>query len=332
MPDTAAGALAITHTRLEGTLLAGTSRGDGSADHLKRAGWRWSRNLDAWYVPRSRDAAIQQHVLNRTLEQLRGAGFEVTVDIDDTARPTEDVELARAERAEARQHALEARAERRAAEAEAADQRARQAHEALPPGGEPIKVGHHSEYRHRRALERADQTTRRSIDADHVAAAAAQRAATAGSSQSSRFNPHTVANRIERLGAEVRRLKRALDADTYDDATGYRRPTQAEVDTRHIRLDPLLAEAEDQLTYWQSVRDEQRISGAIADYNPSTVSAGDHVMIRGAWYLVVRANTKSVTVQTPHSWTDRAPWHEVTSHRPADSKQNQPESTQKDPS
>ena len=47
--------LTITHTAAEGTLIEGTSRADGTNHILKACGWRWSRNLGAWYVPASRD-------------------------------------------------------------------------------------------------------------------------------------------------------------------------------------------------------------------------------------------------------------------------------------
>lgn len=43
----------------EGTLIEGTSRNDGTAEVLKSCGWRWSRNLGAWFVPQSRDQAGQ---------------------------------------------------------------------------------------------------------------------------------------------------------------------------------------------------------------------------------------------------------------------------------
>lgn len=39
----------------------------------------------------------------------------------------------------------------------------------LPVGGEPIKIGHHSERRHRNAIDKAHNSMRRSIDARHDA-------------------------------------------------------------------------------------------------------------------------------------------------------------------
>lgn len=40
--------------------------------------------------------------------------------------------------------------------------------------------------------------------------------------------------------------------------------------------------------------------------------------IRGSWYKVARANTKTVSVETQYSWTNRSPWAEVEAHRSSD--------------
>jgi len=48
-------ALTITHTHADGTLIDGTTKGDGTAGILKARGWRWWRDRGTWYVPRSRD-------------------------------------------------------------------------------------------------------------------------------------------------------------------------------------------------------------------------------------------------------------------------------------
>ncbi|WP_180359817.1 PKD domain-containing protein, partial [Miniimonas arenae] len=145
-------------------------------------------------------AAAGTYPMVLTVTDSRGATNQVSVPVTVapapnavTPRPTEDVERDRTARAQDRQRSLEARAQRRADEARDVALRAEQAFETLPPGGEPIKVGHHSEHRHRRALERADEATRRSIEADREAEHAAQRAATARSSQAARYSPLTVA-------------------------------------------------------------------------------------------------------------------------------------------
>lgn len=269
-------------------------------------------------------AAAGTYPMVLTVTDSRGATNQVSVPVTVapppnavTPRPTEDVERDRTARAQDRQRSLEARAQRRADEARDVALRAEQAFETLPPGGEPIKVGHHSEHRHRRALERADEATRRSIEADREAEHAAQRAATARSSQAARYSPLTVANRIERLAAEIRRLERSIEKPFYDRDGVFRQPTPAEIAARTRRVGRRLTEKRDQLTYWQNVRAEQLRTGKVTAYGPSTVRPGDRVKIRGFWYQVVRANAKSVTVPNPHGWHDRTPWREVTGHRPA---------------
>src|SRR6266536_4436651 len=74
-----AGAIEIVHTHAEGTIATGTRKGDGSAEILKANSWRWSRQLDAWYIPRSRDQLAKTWVIQATEEALTAAGFNVSV-------------------------------------------------------------------------------------------------------------------------------------------------------------------------------------------------------------------------------------------------------------
>ena len=69
--------LTIEHTEAEGTLLLGTSRGDGSAEVVKALGWRWGRSIGLWFVPRSRDAAPKRPLIEQTARQLLNSTFMV---------------------------------------------------------------------------------------------------------------------------------------------------------------------------------------------------------------------------------------------------------------
>lgn len=103
--------LTITHTQPEGTLIEGTSRGDGTAEILKACGWRWPRNLGSWYVPQSRDKVAKPWITNNTHTRLQqAAGHDVTVTIDDTYRTTTEVEADKIARQAAHVDALEAKA------------------------------------------------------------------------------------------------------------------------------------------------------------------------------------------------------------------------------
>jgi len=309
--------LTITHTREAGTLIDGTERGDGTNVVLKAHRWRWSRNLGTWYVPQSRDRAAKVRMIETTAAALREAGHDVEVTIDDTARPAAVVEADKIARQAARVDALAARAERKAGAAAAAYARHEAAVERLPEGGEPIKIGHHSEKRHRRDTERAWSTLGTAVHAQRDADAAQEAAATATATTGARYSPVTVGNRIDRLAAQIRKYERELVAPVYDPDTGYRPATEREQARRRRRLEPAIAEARDNLAHWQGVRAQQIADGTVTDYGPHNVAKGDAVKISGDWRRVVRVNTKTVSVETGYSWTDRAPWHEVTDHQPA---------------
>ena len=104
-----ANSIALVHTHADGTIAYGTSKGDGSAEVLKANRWRWSRNLQAWYVPHSRDKLSKDWVIDATKTALETAGFEVEVRIhNDITRSVEERETDRAERVEARAEMLSA--------------------------------------------------------------------------------------------------------------------------------------------------------------------------------------------------------------------------------
>lgn len=102
---------------------------------------------------------------------------------------------------------LEARRERLLASAEKAriesNARAQSAIDRLPSCGSPILIGHHSEKRHRRAIERSDNDMRKSIEADKKASRLAQRAAAVGSGGISSDDPEA----IDKLKAELAKMQ-----------------------------------------------------------------------------------------------------------------------------
>lgn len=313
----------ITHSHEIGTLIQGTAKGDGSNLILKAGGWRWSRNLGTWYVPNTRDRAARGHIINHTAEQLRTAGFTVDVEIDDTARPAAEVEQDKAARAGERAEALAAKAVRRAAAADQAQESARAANARLPEGGEPIKIGHHSEGRHRNALARADRATRHAIDADNEATQAAERAETAALVTLRRYNPVTVANRIQTLQADKRRAERQLTGHSRTlFTTGEQRYTEECAPTHGEaaeRLRARIEELEDQISHWEGVRAEQIAAGDANNYSTENVTKGDQVKFRGSWYEVRRVNKKTVTIpaMVGGSWTDTVAYHELSGHQTA---------------
>lgn len=294
--------LTITHTPADGTLIAGTARGDGTNETLKACGWRWSRTLGAWYVPRSRDTAPPMVVIERTAQQLRAAGHDVTVDVDASRRPAAEVEADLITRQEQRTEHLATRAGRLAAAADTADQKATQLGRRVP-FGQPVLIGHHSEGRMRRHYDQVDRAQHTAVDLGRAADAAAAAADTAAHTTGARYNPVTVANRIDKLKAEVRTTTRAQARATSED---YR-----------TALTTRLTELTDQLEYWQNVRAEQITDGTTIEYGPDTVRPGDRVKVRGTWYEVIRTNRKTVTVPSGYSWTNTTPYRQIQEHRPA---------------
>ena len=179
----------ITHTPADGTLVHGTARGDGTNTVLKACGFRWFRTLGLWGIAGSRDRQPNRYKIDHAADALRAAGHTVNIDIDDTHRPVTDAEADRAQRQADRADAMAAQAARKAAAADDAWDAEQRAVDALPPGGEPIKIGHHSERRHRNAIARAHDATRRAIDATDAATTAASKAEAAAATTARRHNP-----------------------------------------------------------------------------------------------------------------------------------------------
>lgn len=311
--------LTISHTHSEGTLIDGTARDDGSAEALKLNRWRWSRKLGSWYVPHSRDRLAKRTLINSTAASLRAAGFDVEVAIDDTYRPPVNVETDKIERQKDRVDALDAKADRKAASAENAWSADEAAHAALPEGGEPIKVGHHSERRHRNALDKAWNTLGKAVAAEREASNARGRADAAAHTTEARYAPVAVTRRVERLEAELRRLERTRDGYKRtlftNGQTGQKYVEEHEAATGEHRA-RLLADIDhtaDTLAYWQGVAATQIATGKAIAYTRDLVVSGDQIRYAGHWHPVVRVNGKSVTITSivGGSWTDRVAYGEI---------------------
>lgn len=311
--------IAITHTAAEGTLVYGTARGDGAKDILGPAGFRWYRSIEAWGIVGSRDRHGDAPRLDRVAAQLRAAGFTVTLDIDNTPRSAAEIDAETAARRVARARRLSAKAERGAAVAEQAWNAADAAAERLPPPGEPIKVGHHSEGRHRRAITRAQTVMARAVAAAAKAENDKRRAEAAIAAESHRRSPAAVMNRIERLEAEQRRDEHARNGSrrTLSKTTGAVQECAPAAGRDRDRVVARLAERQEQIDYWKSVHARQVAEGIAQDLTGDCISAGDAIRYRGRWYEVVRVNPKSVTVKTSRG-SGSVRYHEITDHRRRD--------------
>lgn len=314
----------ITHTHPDGTLVSGTARGDGTAAILKAHGLRWSGNLGAWYVPRSRDTDARQAPLDALAAELRAAGHELTVHVDNTARPTSEVLADRVERSSLRAQRFTANATSLAASSADADAAAERISDGIP-FGQPVLLGHHSQRRHERALQRRDRHLQRSSEAFHAAQTATRRAAAAAANaaHTADAGPQFAARRIDGLTADRQRILRRLnghtrtiavhadgrrDVESYPPATG---------DDRQ-RLTHELERLDEQLTYWQDHHAGLIAAGRGIDatYGRDNIRVGDQVQVAGSWYDVLRVNAKSVTVPSSMgSWTDTVKYEQLRGHR-----------------
>ena len=141
---------------------------------LKANGWRWSSYREQWYN-------------NRRWPQVPD-GIEVT----------DGGEVRYAEE----------RADRLAARAGAATAKSEQAHRradaivSMIPMGQPILVGHHSEKRHRRDLDKMGRAMDTAVEEWRKAESLESKAVSSARHQERKEDPGVVARRIERLKGE----------------------------------------------------------------------------------------------------------------------------------
>lgn len=307
--------LVITHTHEEGTLIDGTSKGDGTADALKANRWRWGRSIGSWYIPYSRDKRPDHYRIDATAKALREAGFEVDLNLDESVRSTAEVEADKAARAEARAEALAAKADRKAVAEQEAWAKSDRAHNALPEGGEPIKIGHHSEGRHRRAIDKSWNALGQAVEAHREAAEAERRAEVAGKASASRYSVVTVANRIDKIRAEIRAIERNLNGHTRHRGSPYEEQVPPVEGSFRERQLALLEEQKDAEEFWQSVRDQQVAEGLATSYDKSTIAKGGAVKIRSSWMKVKRVNPKTVTVESGCGFDLKYTYAEIKDYR-----------------
>lgn len=316
--------LTITHTHADGTTLDGSRKGDGVWETCKANGWRFSRDVGI-YIRGSRDHDADRARINRTADALRAAGHEVTVEIDDTPRATVDRETDRAERADARADRYAERAGKAAAESEAR----RAASDAISdhmPFGEPIKVGHHSERKHRRAFEKIDAHTRKAIDAADRARDLTYRAEAVGHNLEHRQDPRVTMRRVERLEAEARDVARRLSGYRNNLGDVFTAPEPG--GDYHEKLTRRAAQLSEEITYWRAELAKLAEADAFVPWGPEHFRKADRVNVGGSWYPVIRVNRKSVTIPpligmgstenrdgVAWSWTDTVPWDKIAGRR-----------------
>ena len=271
--------LYITHTPAEGTLIEGTSKGDGSAEILKNHHARWSGKISSWYFPRTRNKTGNVQAIEKLADDLKAAGFSVEISIEEETRSMEQIEADKAENHTQYIKALEEKLEKKKQALTLQQEREALAVGSLPPMGEPIKIGHHSEGKHRRAMERAGRELEKLVQAQQEVRELEQKISTARHAQGAKYAPVTVFNRIEKLEAEYRKIERQMPR-----LTGECEQT----------MKGRLAQLQEQITYWKRIHEQQREDQPV--YSKETIRPGDFVKAYNSWYVVARSNAKTVTV------------------------------------
>jgi hypothetical protein len=230
----------------------------------------------------------------------------------------EDRLQARAARADARVNRRRDWAGKAHRRSDAAFRGAMAAVDGIPPG-QPILVGHHSERRHRAALNRHDGRMRHAIDEDRLAQHHEQCAAGAERTAAQARGDVTQAfaeRRLREAEAEIRRIDRSL-ARRPDCLTCFRPVNEDNICTDGCSgpVDRVTTEAIERMTAWrvrlqgsreQQVQKRDHWQRVLTDlggsaYSRSSINAGDRVRVRHhGWARVVRANAKTVSV----AWDD----------------------------
>ncbi|WP_408925880.1 zeta toxin family protein [Corynebacterium sp. YSMAA1_1_F7] len=285
----------ITHTEDEGTLVQGTERGDNLSATMRANGFKWSRNLKAWYAPRSRDKRPNSYKISRLHQALKDQGLDVGLDVDRRMGDAQRREDRRDQRSADRIAALGEKVQRKQAAANAAWNTHFNRVDELPPDGEPIKVGHHSEKRHRRALDNAWKSLGRAVDAGKAVEDAQYRMEAAERSRRSRNRPQTVANRIEKLEKQIKKSRDQLNGAPAYKGGAPRAPLTG--DRRVRALNAIDADMQD-LNLQRAIFEQLKADGKVVDIHD--LNPGDKVKLYGEWVPVVKVN--KTTASMANGW------------------------------
>lgn len=313
--------ITIRHTHEDGTLVYGTSKGDGVYELIgprTAARFRYFPSIKMIGIPQSRDHLAKRWQIKVAAEALEAAGFTVAVEIDDTPRDAADVKADRAGRLDARHDRLAAKAARDQAEGDARSARADQIAERFA-GGQPILVGHHSERGARADARRVEQHDRAARDAYGKADRAAQAAAVVGRADAYRELPAVIIRRIGRTEAELRQTVHHIEGTRpANDWRGAYGPDRKPATGAWLeQLEARRAFLEHQLEADRAALAAHEASG-YTRLTRETVHKGDRAFWGATWgdglggALVTRVNPKTVTLDR-RSYPRTLPYERITS-------------------
>lgn len=285
--------------------VSGTTKGDTVERAALPRPWVWSRSRRAWVLPRSLRQERRDSIVALFLSTMAAAGR--TVEVNDTGR-----RLTAQERHENRSERLAQRADRHESRAAAAAQTAEAAYAERRrigdsiPMGQPILVGHHSEARHRRDLDRMDRAVARWIASEKTAEERARLARGLRQALDRGENIGVVRRRLDRLRADERDVRRRLDG-TGSDRYGSGKPAEGQYRSRLVgRLDSLT----DEIRFNEDLLAELASEGQHV-WGREDFERGDLVMHRSEWLKVARVNARSLSVEWPPLGTWTLPYDRV---------------------
>lgn len=212
--------------------------------------------------------------------------------------------LSFAERVERTQEKAGSRAERYNNRALKANRESTQHWEASNEGkdflslGEPIKIGHHSEKRHRALIDRNHRRMSKSVELGRKAEYYQDRAETAAyTAEGTQYkNPIYLGNRIRETEATLRKLNRYLSGiDFINRETGETstKENPATISERQkAQYQNRITEETDKLNFYTKCLQDCGLESK----DSLKAKKCTHIMYRGKWYPVKSINDKSVTI------------------------------------
>jgi hypothetical protein len=153
------------------------------------------------------------------------------------------------------------------------------------PMGQPILVGHHSEGRHRRDLDRINSHMRKSIE------------------ESKKVDYFS--GRADNLEHDAKRIKqdRSYIANRIEEAEAYLRRLQAHA-AQYSDFEQRVAATTEKLNYWKeqlATIEATLIAAGRRIACPENIKRGSFVNYGAQWYEVIRVSKKTVTIK---NWLD----------------------------
>lgn len=188
---------------------------------------------------------------------------------------------------------VERMADRQSKAEKESDRRYQTAHEISShiPMGQPIMVGHHSEKRHRRDIEKIDTNMRKSIEASDKAGYYGDRLKNAEyTAEGKKYkNAGYLMNRVKECNARIKECERGLQGKSYV----YSQPTEISEERRSY-WNGQLEEAKDKLGYMLFCLEQIREDKGVWD--KESLAGKTKVKIGGRWREIVRCNPTTVSV------------------------------------